>query len=247
LKQIYLISCFFFWAVACHSEVGAPRNLISPPGAQTDSSITLLWDKPVEYSSVTGYEVCQDGTRVGAPTRCNFQATNLSAARAYTFTVRAKSGTALSAPANTVTVSTRTKGAAFLVTNFGAIGDGSTDSTKALQAAIDACTANGTVVVPAGTFITGALFVRKSDISIFLSRGAVLKGTHDLAAYPLIKSRYEGYERESYASIINCGGMAGGVANVAIRGPGTIDCQGSYLSEAQTKARNRSEIGRAHV
>jgi polygalacturonase len=235
-----LIGLFLLCATVGYADLGSPRNLISPPAAQTDSTITLIWDKPTEYASVTGYDIYQDGNEIGDSTRCNFQAGNLQPARAYTFIVRAKSGKAISLPSNSVRVSTRAKGATFFVTDFGAVSDGKTDNTRAIQAALDACTPGGTVLLPAGTFITGALFVRKSDTTVFLSGGALLQGTHDLAAYPMIKSRYEGIERETYASIINCGSMSAGVTNIAIRGPGTIDCQGDYLSPAQTKAANRS-------
>ena len=231
---------FLLCATVSYSDSGPPRNLLSPSAAQTDSTITLIWDKPADYAGVTGYDIYQDEVKIGDSTRCNFQARNLQPARAYTFTVRAKSGKVISPPSNSVGVSTHPKGATFLVTDFGAVGDGKTDNTRAIQAALDACAPGGTVMVPSGKFITGALFVRKSDTTVFLASGALLQGTHDLAAYPKIKSRYEGIERETYASIINCGSMVSGVANIALRGPGTIDCQGSFLSPAQTKLANRS-------
>src|ERR1700750_517941 len=46
----------------------------------------------------------------------------------------------------------------FLITKFGAKDDGKTDSTTAIRKAIEACNkaGGGRVVVPAGTFITGA-------------------------------------------------------------------------------------------
>lgn len=240
MKRTSLIVVLSLGANLCYARVEPPRNLMSPPAAQTDSTIALLWDKPLDYSNVNSYEIYQDGKLAGTSTRCNFKATGLEANRTYTFAVRAKSATETSKPGNTIKISTRPKGRNFLITDFGAVGDGSTDNTKAIQAAIDTCTPAGTVVVPAGTFVTGALFLKKNNLTLFLSEGAVLKGTHDLSGYPMIKSRYEGYERETYASIINCGSMSGGVTNIAIRGPGTIDGQGSYLSDAQTKAVSRS-------
>jgi polygalacturonase len=213
---------------------------MSPPAAQTESTITLLWDKPSDDSNVKGYEIYQGRELAGTSTRCNFKATKLRAGTKYSFTVMAENGSEISKPSNRLTISTRRKGRTLNVTDFGAVGDDTADNTKAIQTAIDACAPGGTVIVPAGTFVTGALFIKKNNSTLFLSQGAVLKGTHDLSRYPMINSRYEGYEGKSYASIINCGGMSGGPTNVAIRGPGIIDCEGSYLSGAQTAAVNRS-------
>jgi exo-poly-alpha-galacturonosidase len=227
-------------ATRAYSRIEAPRNLMSPPAAQTDSTITLLWDKPLDYSGVRSYEVYRDGKLAGTSTRCNFRASGLAPQTTHAFFVKAVGASETSNPSDAIQVSTQPAGRRLRITDFGAIGDGTTTNTKAIQAALDDCPANGTVIVPAGTFVTGALFVRKSNLTLFLSEGAVLKGTHDLSAYPMIKSRYEGYERETCASILNCGSLSGGVTNIAIRGPGTIDCQGSYLSRAQTDAMNRS-------
>src|SRR5215469_8147096 len=96
---------FLLCATASYSNSDQPRNLVSPPAAQTDSTITLVWDKPTDYASVKSYEVYQDGVKIGDSTRCNFQTTNLQPARAYTFTVRAKRGTGVSLPSNPVNAS----------------------------------------------------------------------------------------------------------------------------------------------
>ncbi len=47
-----------------------------------------------------------------------------------------------------------------LITEFGALPDGATINTRAIQAAIDhmASRRGGTVVIPQGTFVSGALF-----------------------------------------------------------------------------------------
>jgi polygalacturonase len=48
----------------------------------------------------------------------------------------------------------------YVVTDYGAVGDGQTLNTKALQALIEKVSTDGggTVVVPSGTFMTGSLF-----------------------------------------------------------------------------------------
>ena len=44
----------------------------------------------------------------------------------------------------------------------GAVGDGKTLNTKAIQAVIDECTKNGggTIIIPKGIFISGAIFLK---------------------------------------------------------------------------------------
>jgi polygalacturonase len=71
------------------------------------------------------------------------------------------------------------------IANYGAIGDGKTLNTKAIQAAVNDCAAKGggTVVVPAGTFISGSVEL-KSHITLFLGPGSVLGGSDKLKDYP---------------------------------------------------------------
>ena len=67
--------------------------------------------------------------------------------------------------------------ATFDVHNFGARGDGITLDTAAIQHAIDAAAkAHGTVVIPPGTYRTGAIFL-KSGIEFHMSDGVTLLGS----------------------------------------------------------------------
>jgi polygalacturonase len=54
------------------------------------------------------------------------------------------------------------------VRDFGAAGDGQALDTAAIQAAIDACAARGggTVLVPAGGYVTGSLFLRSQNHAV---------------------------------------------------------------------------------
>lgn len=88
-------------------------------------------------------------------------------------------------------------------------------NTEAIQQAIDAAASDGggTVVVPAGEFLTGALFL-KSNVELHLSAGAVLKFSDDPKDYPVVHSRWEGVHRKVYASCI----YAQNVENISVTG-----------------------------
>jgi polygalacturonase len=107
---------------------------------------------------------------------------------------------------------------------FGAVGDGRTLDTRAIQAAIDARAASGggTVRVPPGAFVTGALALR-DDITLELDAGARLLGSLDPSDYPPVHARWEGVHRETHSPLI--GGT--GLRNVAVVGRGTIDGRGA--------------------
>src|SRR2546429_2295148 len=138
----------------------APLHLFSPPQAQTDSEILLLWDSPANLHQLAfaGYVIFQDGANVGQTTKLGFTASGLSPHSSHVFTVRTKTRDGSLSPAsNPLTVSTRPSGQVLDVRSFGAVGDGSTLNTAAIQKAIDSCPSGGTVLIPAGTFKSGAL------------------------------------------------------------------------------------------
>lgn len=65
-----------------------------------------------------------------------------------------------------------------VITEYGAIADSTTLNTVAIQQAIDACaeSGGGTVTVPTGIFMTGAINLR-SNVELYLERGATLRGS----------------------------------------------------------------------
>lgn len=111
----------------------------------------------------------------------------------------------------------------YLVTDFGAKGDSLTVNTKAIQDCIDQCTANGggTVVVPKGVFISGAIFLKK-NVSLLVEKGARLKGSVEPADYPQIPTRWEGEERVWTSALINAIDLDG----ISLSGEGTVDGSG---------------------
>ena len=69
------------------------------------------------------------------------------------------------------------------IRDFGAVADGKTVNTKAIQAAVDRAGETGeTVLVPGGVFITGTIHL--NGASLHLEPGAVLKGSTNIDDYP---------------------------------------------------------------
>lgn len=75
----------------------------------------------------------------------------------------------------------------YVVTEFGAVGDGVTDNTSALQATIDKCSADsgGRVIFPSGgKFLSGPLEM-KSYVNLYLEPNSVLFANPDESVYRL--------------------------------------------------------------
>ncbi|OON66510.1 glycoside hydrolase family 28 protein [Hymenobacter sp. CRA2] len=110
----------------------------------------------------------------------------------------------------------------FQATKYGAVADGKTLNTQAIQKAIDAAARKGGVVTFApGQYLTGSLFLKKG-VTLDIPKGVTLLGSQDLKDYPDMPSRVAGIEMVWPAALINVLGQD----NVAITGQGTIDGQG---------------------
>jgi polygalacturonase len=215
------------------------RNLLVLPQSETATAMALLWDKPVEHENLAGYEVYQNGARVATtpPDQTFYGATNLAPGTSYAFYVVAKdAGNNRSEPSPTVKASTRLKGVILDVSAapYNAKGDGTTKNTAAIQKAIDDCPAGGTVKIPAGTFLSGAL-VLKSNMFFYVASGGVLKGSTDTNDYlPMIWTRYMGVEAWCFQPLIRVGVMdhnAGYTTqNVTLYGEGEIRGGGDALA-----------------
>ena len=71
------------------------------------------------------------------------------------------------------------------VRRFGAKGDGETEDTAALQAAILCCPEDGRVRIPAGLYRTGPLFL-KSHMTLEIQKGAELRLIEERPGYPIL-------------------------------------------------------------
>lgn len=111
----------------------------------------------------------------------------------------------------------------FVITAFGAKGDGVADCSEAFKRAIDDCakSGGGRVVVTKGEFLTGPIHL-KSNVNLHLSDGAVIKFHRDPKKYlPLVLTRFEGVELMNYSPLI----YAYEQTNIAITGKGTLNGQ----------------------
>lgn len=109
----------------------------------------------------------------------------------------------------------------FNVTGYGAKGNGVTDDARAIQRAIDACSASGggSVVFPSGkTFMAGPLHL-KSNVDLHLQPNSVLLANPDEAVYTESAFRENRGEGMMWIS-------GKDIQNVSITGQGRIDGNG---------------------
>ena len=128
----------------------------------------------------------------------------------------------------------------FDITKYGAAANGRTLATEAIRKAIDACSAagGGTVLVPAGTFLTGAIHL-KSRTNLHVSEGATLLFSTDPKQYPIVYTRFEGTECMNYSPLI----YAWEQNDIAVTGTGTLDGQASQENWWGWKRDTREDPG----
>ncbi len=112
------------------------------------------------------------------------------------------------------------------ITQFGAVSDGKTLATAAVQKAIDATTSSGggIVTVPAGKFLIGTI-VLKDNVTLRLDKNATLLGSPKLTDYLALDTFKEGTNKSAGVFLIG----AIDAKNVALEGEGIIDGQGYQL------------------
>ncbi|MFP5392521.1 MAG: glycoside hydrolase family 28 protein [Gammaproteobacteria bacterium] len=139
---------------------------------------------------------------------------------------------------HTALVRASTTAATAPITDFGARADGQTVNTRAIQAAIDhlAARAGGTVLVPAGVFVSGALFF-KPGVHLRLDAGAVLQCSTDLRHFPRQRTRIEGHFEDNFTpALINVKACDG----FRISGAGTLDGAGRPVWDLFWKMRREA-------
>jgi len=113
----------------------------------------------------------------------------------------------------------------FNVRDYGAVGDGTTLDTIAINAAIHSCANQdgGVVYFPPGVFLSGSLHL-KTNVTLFVAAGAILRGTRDMTKYDLREySPWSKYQDTSQTYVHRSLIWGENLSNVGILGPGTID------------------------
>ena len=127
----------------------------------------------------------------------------------------------------------------FNVLDYGAVPDGETVNTPAINRAIAACAkaGGGTVYFPAGRYVSGSIHL-ESNLTLHLEQGATLLYSGDAADSPIVETRWEGTSAYTHGPLI----YANRKENIAIVGRGTIDGQGKNWWWRNTEDPARYEI-----
>lgn len=114
----------------------------------------------------------------------------------------------------------------FPITRYGAKADGKRVCTTAIRKAMEAChkAGGGYVVVPAGTWLTGAIHFL-SNCNLRLEEGAILEFTDNPDDYlPAVQTTWEGVECYNYSPLV----YAFDCDNIAISGTGKLAPRMNY-------------------
>lgn len=114
-------------------------------------------------------------------------------------------------------------GKRFNISDFGAVADSKTINTAAIQKTIDeaAGKGGGVVEIPAGSFRSGSIFLKKG-VELYLAENAVLLGSTDIEDYPKRDTRIEGHFDPWRMALVNAQEMD----RVRISGKGVLDGNG---------------------
>lgn len=191
----------------------------------TDTSITLWWERTA--SSPSQYQIFLNDTFAETTDKTHAAFRDLNADCLYKIRIE-PSGVILE-----IRTSAAKRRLDVTKAPYFAVGDGRTMNTHALQSAIDNCGNGDAVYLPAGTYMTGSLYLH-SNMELYLEEGAILQGTDNPEDYlPRIPSRFEGTEMECYSSLLNLGKLdhtsGPNCENVLIHGQGTIASGGQAL------------------
>lgn len=238
----------------------APSKVQVPTLAYDDQQIILVWEKPAGHADISDYHVYANGQLLGSSNANNdqvspakpyidrfyqqdtrnfyhriaihsFTANGLKPDTEYRFSVRSVGRDGKESGDSPVVVQRTTAvPALFDVKNHGAKGDGSSLDTAAIQRAIDACTVGCKVLLPKGTYKSGALYL-KSNMTLEIAEGATLLGSERAEDYPR-----EGYIQYPYSTTVRPASLINALPrdprqhqafeNIRIVGKGTIDGNG---------------------
>ncbi|ATP50318.1 glycoside hydrolase family 28 protein [Pseudomonas sp. ITEM 17296] len=238
----------------------APSKILVPTLAYDDQQIILVWEKPADLADIADYHVYANGKLLGGSNANNglvspakpyidrfyeqdtrnfhhriaihsYTAVGLAPDTEYRFTVRSVDHAGKeSADSPVIVQRTTAVPALFDVRHYGAKGDGQTLDTAAIQKAIDACTVGCKVLLPAGTYKSGSLYL-KSNMTLEIAEGATLLGSERAEDYPR-----DGYIQYPYSTTVRPASLINALPrdprahqafeNIRIVGKGVIDGNG---------------------
>jgi polygalacturonase len=124
------------------------------------------------------------------------------------------------------------------IVDYGAIGDGSTLNTVAIQSAINACSnsGGGRVIIPSGKYLSGTILL-KSNIELYFENSSTLLGSPKKEDYPIqpIPQYRTRKDTQGFCALI----YAEGIENISLTGYGKIDGQGQFHKLIQGSPDNR--------
>lgn len=128
-------------------------------------------------------------------------------------------------------------GKQYVITDYNVRSDSTVVQTVAIQNVIDqaATAGGGVIVVPKGTFLSGALFF-KPNTHLHVAEGGTLKGSDNIEHYPIMPSRMEGQNLDYFPALVN----AYQVNGFTISGKGTLDGNGLNYWKAFWKRRQEN-------
>ena len=196
----------------------------------TSRSCSVLLDPEGLYEAREKRTLTLDGEPLGEEYRSVVSLFDLEPDTEYILESRTDTG-----DAETLTFRTKRELCSLDVRDFGAKGDGETDDTAMLQAAILSCPEGGRVIVPPGDYVTGPLFL-KSHMTLEIADGAALRLLTDRNRFPILPEiipaeneageilmgLWEGNSEEGFASALT----AIDVTDTAVIGEGVIDGRG---------------------
>lgn len=193
----------------------------------TSRSCSILLDAEGLYEAREKRELFLDGERLGEEYRSVTSLFDLEPETEYTLESRTEDG-----KTESLAFTTKRETCTLNVRDFGAKGDGETDDTAMLQAAILCCPDNGRVLIPPGNYVAGPLFL-KSHMTLEIADGAVLMLLTDRLRFPVLPGHtpadnpdgeillglFEGCAVDGFAGALN--GI--GLTDVQIIGEGVVD------------------------
>lgn len=228
----------------------SPQNLMLAPATLTDTSMTVIWEKPIHYEDITKFivELNQQYIATVAVEHTHYTFENLQPNQEYQITVYA-SKTAVS-QLKVTTMRTR-KILDITEAPYNVIGNGQYLETEKLQQAINDCPKDGIVLIPEKIKILSGAIDLKSNMTLQID-GILIGSTNPkdyiydnnidrLAAVNkdgLVLSRYEGWEMYCYRSLLNAGYLNSNdrqqvtCENLRITGSGSLIGGGNQLGIA---------------